>query len=123
MENIEVDRIISAFSFSNYGLSAVQFFNSILLVYYKTLKEHKTVLYCVLRTEMTSDPSNYHRECSPYGSYSLFQFEGSDVISVLKNSIEYSFVFFKCLIMNKLREATGVVKQVLVQKSPLGCFL
>ena len=46
---------------------------------------------------MTSDPSNYHREYSPYGSYSLFQFEGSDVISVLKNSIEYSFVFLKCL--------------------------
>ena len=61
---------------------------------------------------MTSDPSNYHREyspygsyslflflhklfISPYGSYSLFQFEGSDVISVLKNSIEYSIVFFK----------------------------
>ena len=44
---------------------------------------------------MTSDPSNYHREYSPYGSYSLFQFEGSDVLSVLKNSIEYSFVFFK----------------------------
>ena len=32
----------------------------------------------------------------PYGSYSLFQFDGSDVISVLKNSTEYSFVFFKC---------------------------
>ena len=47
---------------------------------------------------MTSDPSNYHREYSPYGSYSLFEFEGSDVISVLKNTIEYSFVFFKCLI-------------------------
>ena len=47
---------------------------------------------------MTSDPSNYHREYSPYGSYSLFQFEGSDIISALKNSIEYSFVFFKCLI-------------------------
>ena len=47
---------------------------------------------------MTSDPSNYHREYSPYGSYSLFQFEGSDVISFLKNSIEYSFVFFKCLL-------------------------
>ena len=44
---------------------------------------------------MTPDPSNYHREYSPYGSYSLFQFEGSDVISVLKNSTEYSFVFFK----------------------------
>ena len=44
-ENIEADRIISAFSFSNYGLIAVQFFNSILLVYYKTLKEHKAVLY------------------------------------------------------------------------------
>ena len=40
----EVDRIISAFSFSNCGLIAVQFFNSILLVYYKTLIEHKTVL-------------------------------------------------------------------------------
>ena len=44
-ENIEVDRIITAFSFSNYGLIAVQFFNSILSVYYKTLTEHKTVLY------------------------------------------------------------------------------
>ena len=51
-----------------------------------------------LRTEMTSDLSNYHREYSPYGSYSLFQFERSDVISVLKNSIEHSLVFFKCLI-------------------------
>ena len=48
---------------------------------------------------MTSDPSNYHREYSPYGSYSLFQFEGSDVISVLKNSIEYSSVFFKGLLI------------------------
>ena len=36
---------------------------------------------------MTSDPSNYHREYSPYGSYSILQFEGSDVISVLKNLI------------------------------------
>ena len=33
-ENVEVDRIISAFSFSNYGLIAVRFFNSILLMYY-----------------------------------------------------------------------------------------
>ena len=32
-----------------------------------------------------SDPLNYHREYSPYGLYSLFQFEGSNVISVLKN--------------------------------------
>ena len=44
-ENIEVDRIISAFSSSNYGLIAIQFFNSVLSVYYNTLKEHKTVLY------------------------------------------------------------------------------
>ena len=51
---------------------------------------------------MTSDPSNYHREYSPYGSYSLFQFEGSDVISILKNSIEYSFVFFKRLLLNSV---------------------
>ena len=47
---------------------------------------------------MKSHLSNYHREDPPYGSYSLFQFERSDVISVLKNSIEYSFVFFKCLL-------------------------
>ena len=33
---------------------------------------------------MTSDQSNYHRGYSPDGLYSLFQFEGSDVISVLK---------------------------------------
>ena len=31
--------------FLNFGFIAVQFFNSILLVYYKTLKEQKTVLY------------------------------------------------------------------------------
>ena len=46
---------------------------------------------------MTSDFSNYPREYSPDGSYSLFQFERSDVISVLKTSIEYNFVFCKCL--------------------------
>ena len=46
---------------------------------------------------MTSDPSNYNREYSPDGSYYLFQFEGSEVISVIKNSIEYSFVFFMFL--------------------------
>ena len=58
-----------------------------------------TELYSIefLRTEMTSDLSNYHREYSPYGSYSLFQFERSDAISVLKNSIEYSYVSFECL--------------------------
>ena len=58
-----------------------------------------TKLYSVehLRTEMTSDPSNYHREHSPDGS-DLFQIERSDVISVLKKSLEYSFVFFKCLL-------------------------
>ena len=37
------------------------------------------------------------------GLYSLFQFEGSDVIFVLKSSIEYSFVFFKCLFSQKSR--------------------
>ena len=47
---------------------------------------------------MASDPSDYQREFSPYGSYSLCQFEGSDIISVLKNSIEYSFVFLKLLL-------------------------
>ena len=53
---------------------------------------------------MTSDPWNNHREYSPYGSCSLFQFEGFDIISVLKNSIEYSFVFFKCLLMGILQK-------------------
>ena len=47
---------------------------------------------------MTCEPSNYHREYSSDGSYSLFQFEMSDVMSVLKNSTEYGFVFFKCLL-------------------------
>ena len=73
---------------------------------------------------MTSYPSDYHREYLPYSSYFLFQFEGSDVISVhktsieylpcssyflfqfegsdvisvLKNSIECSFALFKCLL-------------------------
>ena len=95
MENIEIDRIISAFSFSNYGLIVVQFFNSIYWCIVKHLKNTKLYSIEFLRPEMTSDPSNYHREYSPYGSYSLFQFEESDVIFVLKNSIQYSFVFFK----------------------------
>ena len=47
---------------------------------------------------MTSDLPNYHGEYSHNSSHSLFQCERSDVISVLKNSIEYSFVFFKCLV-------------------------
>ena len=46
---------------------------------------------------MTSDPSSYHRKYLPDGSYSLFQFEGSDVISVLKKTIEHNFMLFKCL--------------------------
>ena len=33
---------------------------------------------------MTADASNYNREYSLDGTYSPFQFEGSDVISVLK---------------------------------------
>ena len=55
-----------------------------------------TQLYSIefLRTEITSEPLNYHREYAPYRSYSLFQFEGSDVISVT----EYSFVFLKSLL-------------------------
>ena len=54
----------------------------------------QTKLYSIefLRAETTSDLSNYHREYPPYSGHSLFQFEGSEVISVLKNSIEYSFV-------------------------------
>ena len=46
----------------------------------------------LLRTEMTSDLSNYHSEYSPDGSYSLIQFVVSDDISVFKNSVEFSFL-------------------------------
>ena len=63
----------------------------------KHLKNTKLYSIEFLRTEMTSYSSYYHREYS-YGSYSLFQFDRSDVIFVLKNLIEYSFVFSKCLI-------------------------
>ena len=108
-ENIEADLIISAFSFSDYGLIAVQFFNSILSMYYKTLKNTKLYSIEFLRTEMTSDPSNYHREYSPYSSYSLFQFEGSDVISGLKNTIEYNFVFFKCLLKKNWNNVSELI--------------
>ena len=66
----------------------------------KHLKHTKLYSIEFLRTEMTSDPSNYHREYSSSGSFPpIFQFEGSDVISVLKNSIDYSFAFFKCLLL------------------------
>ena len=47
---------------------------------------------------MMSDLSNYQRQYSPDGLYFLFQFEGFDVISVLKNAIEYSFELLKCLL-------------------------
>ena len=63
----------------------------------KHLKNKKLHSVESLKTEMMSDPSNYHKEYSPYGTHSLFQFEGSDVMSVPKISIEYSSVFFKCL--------------------------
>ena len=80
-------------------------FGSLIQFYWCIIKHLKnTKLYSIefLRTEIMSDPSNYHRDYSPYGSYSLFQFEGSDVISVLKNSIEYSFVFFNCFLVFKM---------------------
>ena len=35
---------------------------------------------------------------SPNGSYSLFQLEVSEVISMLKNLMEHTFVFFKRLL-------------------------
>ena len=41
-------------------------------------------------------------------SYSLFQFEGSDIISVLKSSTEYSSVFFKCLLVKSCHHRNTV---------------
>ena len=51
---------------------------------------------------MTLDPSNYQRENSADGSYSLFRFERADVISIFENLVECSFVFFKRLTMTSL---------------------
>ena len=79
--------------------SSIQFYWCII----KHLKNTKLYSIEFLRTETTLDFSNYNREYSPYGSYSLFQFEGSDVTSVLRNSIEHSFVFFKCLLVTALK--------------------
>ena len=62
---------------------------------------------------MTAHPSNYCSEHSPYGSYSLFQFEGSDVTSVLKNPLEYSFVFLKAQF---IRRAVAVTNQIKIIK-------
>ena len=64
----------------------------------KILKDSKLYSIEFLRMETTSDPSVYHREYSPNSSYSPVQFERSDDISIIKNSIKYSFVFFKCFI-------------------------
>ena len=63
----------------------------------KILKYDKTVLKLTMGYSFGSSPLNSN------GSYSLFQFERSDVISVLKNLPEYSFVFFKCLVIQKPR--------------------
>ena len=90
-------------------------FSSLIQFHWCIIKHLKnTKLYPIefLRTEMTSDPSNYHREYSPYGSYSLFQFEISDVISVVISSIEYSFVFFKCLRKHSFQVSTRIVGSV-----------
>ena len=85
--------------------SLIQFYRCVI----KHLKNTELQSIEFLRTEITSDPSNYHIEYSPYGWYSLFQFDGSDIISVLKNSTEYSFVFFECLIVGpqKVRQLSS----------------
>ena len=62
----------------------------------KNLKNTKLCYLEFLSLDMTSDPSDYHRQYSPEGSFSLVQLEGSDLISALKTLIEHSFVFFKC---------------------------
>ena len=55
--------------------------------------QQNTELYSTeFQKTQTSDPSDYRREYLPDGSYSLFQFERSDVISV-----QFCF-FYRCLI-------------------------
>ena len=87
---------------------------------------HFWCLFFSFLTLVASDLSNYHREYSPYGSYFLFQFERSDVISVLENSIEFSFVFFKRLLnfyMNRTYELLQRPKVCLLTKKITAFFL
>ena len=46
---------------------------------------------------MTSDLSNKNQEYELSRVYYLWYFEGPDVISVLKNLVEHSFVFLSVL--------------------------
>ena len=57
----------------------------------KDLKKTKLCSNVFLIIEMTFSPSNCHRIHSPNGSYSLFQFDESDVIFMLKK-IQHSCV-------------------------------
>ena len=98
-----VFKILIEYSFGSSSL------NSVLL---NPSRAQSCILLSFMRTEMTSDTSNYHRKHS-HGQYSLFQFEGSDVIYVLRNSVEYSFVFFKCLLRGQLIRSAFV---------PIRCF-
>ena len=77
------------------------------------LKNTKLYSIEVLNTGIMSDHSNYQREYSPDGSFSPFELERSDVIPVLKNSLQYSFVFFKCLQRAKIEEICDVRYQTL----------
>ena len=98
-----VFKILIEYSFGSSSL------NSVLL---NPSRAQSCTLLSFMRTEMTSDTSNYHRKHS-HCQYSLFQFEGSDVMYVLRNSVEYSFLFFKCLLRGQLIRSAFV---------PMRCF-
>ena len=61
----------------------------------KHLKNTKLYAIEFSRTEMTSDPSDYHREYSSDRSYSLFQFQNLNRVQ--------NFVFFTCLMVTLCR--------------------
>ena len=54
---------------------------------------------------MTSDPSNYHREYSPHGSYSLFQclFEDSHGLRSLGTTSSSDFLRRDTAVPNKIQ--------------------
>ena len=78
--------------------SLIQFYRCII----KHLKEHKTVLYWVFVDRNDVRSLKLSQRILALRLVFSIQFKGSDVISVLKNSIEYNFVFFKCLIISQM---------------------
>ena len=67
------------------------------------------ILHTTRNDKLTSWLNSEFQLYEPYGSFSLFQSERFGVISVLKNSIEYSLVFFNFL-KNQIKHKFAALK-------------